>query len=141
MKNEMRYISFICFILTLSLFVVSVSAQPKDLRTLRDDKQSDGYVGVALVIGNSDYEHATKLNSPVNDAGDMGKTLSNLGFKVLKIRADATLEEMDSVVAEFGRELSANKGVGIFYYSGHGVQSYGKNYLIPVDASIPLENK
>lgn len=114
-------------------------AQQKDLQTKRDDLQSDGYVGVALVIGNSAYQFATKLNSPVNDANDMAEAFRKLGFKVLKVRTNATLSEMEAAIAEFDREISANQGVGVFYYSGHGVQSKGINYLIPVDANIPTE--
>lgn len=29
--------------------------------------------------------------------------------------------------------------VGLFYYAGHGVQSKGKNYLIPIEADIQSE--
>lgn len=140
MKNKVKSFSLLWLFFVLFVFAAGVAAQPKDLRLLRDDKQSDGFVGVALVVGNSDYKYTTRLKSPVNDAQDMAKTLSGLGFKVLKVRSDASLAEMDDAVAEFGRELAVNKGVGVFYYSGHGVQSDGKNYLIPVDANIPLES-
>jgi len=139
MKNRFTifilWSGLVCLICTFSVFT-----QQKDLKTVRNDKQSDGYVGVALVFGNSAYKFATVLTSPVNDANDMSNTLTALGFKVLKVRANATLEEMDVAIAEFGRELKKNGGVGVFYYSGHGVQSNGKNYLIPVDANIPLES-
>jgi len=30
-------------------------------------------------------------------------------------------------------------GSGLFYYAGHGVQSKGRNYLVPVDADIQSE--
>jgi formylglycine-generating enzyme required for sulfatase activity len=134
MKNLIIAFSFLTILFSVTF------AQPKDMRTIREDKKSDGYVGVALVIGNSAYKHATPLNSPVNDAGDMAKTFANLGFKVLSVRANAGFSEMDNAIAEFGRELEKNGGVGVFYYSGHGVQSNGKNYLIPIDANIPLES-
>src|SRR5262249_31113574 len=41
-------------------------------------------------------------------------------------------------VIDFGNKLQSND-VGLFYYAGHGVQSNGKNYLIPVDAEIEKE--
>lgn len=30
-------------------------------------------------------------------------------------------------------------GVGVFYFAGHGMQVGGKNYLIPVNASMTVE--
>jgi hypothetical protein len=129
---------FLPIIICLLLIVPTIAQ--KDLQTIRNDKQNDGYVGVALVIGNSNYQYATVLNSPVNDALDIGKTLELLGFKVLKVRTNANITEMETAIAEFGRELAKNQGVGVFYYSGHGVQAKGLNYLIPVEANIPTES-
>lgn len=38
------------------------------------------------------------------------------------------------------RLASSSDTVGFFYYAGHGVQSDGTNYLIPVGESIPSED-
>ncbi|MFK5971524.1 MAG: caspase family protein [Candidatus Marithrix sp.] len=43
--------------------------------------------------------------------------------------------EFDTVVQEFEDKLR-NYDVGLFYYSGHGLQEGGVNYLVPVDAKI-----
>ena len=88
---------------------------------------------IALVIGNSAYQQQS-LRNPVNDAEDVSKTLRNLGFSVdLKLNADQ--ESMEKAVQEFGRKLQANT-VGLFYFSGHGVQYGGSNYLIPIGAMV-----
>jgi uncharacterized caspase-like protein len=134
---EKKLFSLGVFLLLISL--TSSTFSQKDLRTANGYKQSNGYVGVALLIGNSDYQFATKLNSPVNNANDLAKVLKELGFKILPVRANATLAEMETAIAEFERELAANTGVGVFYYSGHGIQSKGLNYLLPTDANIPTE--
>jgi regulator of sirC expression with transglutaminase-like and TPR domain len=43
-------------------------------------------------------------------------------------------------VTRLKNRLTAARGsYGFFYYAGHGVQSGGENYLIPVDANIPSE--
>ena len=34
---------------------------------------------------------------------------------------------------------SAQGGVGLFYYSGHGIQVDGSNYLVPIDADIQMK--
>jgi hypothetical protein len=44
---------------------------------------------IALVIGNSTYQHTSKLRNPINDARLMAQTLRELGFKVLE-RTDVT---------------------------------------------------
>lgn len=95
---------------------------------------------VALVIGNGDYQAATKLINPVNDAADIGEVLVGLGFDV-EVRIDADLDTMEKAVLRFGNKLAGSTdSVGFFYYAGHGVQSNGENYLIPVDARLSAES-
>jgi uncharacterized caspase-like protein len=88
---------------------------------------------VALVIGNSSYKQSP-LKNPVNDATDVAATLRGLGFSVI-LRTNANRRQMVEAVREFGAQLKRG-GVGFFYYAGHGVQSRGSNYLIPVGAEI-----
>jgi tol-pal system protein YbgF len=86
---------------------------------------------IALVIGNADYQNSPLKNS-VNDAEDIALSIKGLGFKVTLIK-NASQEEMEESIAEFGKALSSNT-VGLFYYSGHAVQYNGSNYLIPIGA-------
>ena len=89
----------------------------------------------ALVIGNSNYTGISRLNNPVNDANDMEAALRGLGFTVEKI-LDGTLEQMENAVLNLSRRLGASRdSYGFFFYAGHGVQSSGENYLIPVQAN------
>jgi len=92
----------------------------------------------ALVIGNSSYAVAP-LKNPVNDAEDMAHMLRTLGFRVT-LRQNATHRQMIEAVGELGQQLRAG-GVGLFYFAGHGVQSRGRNYLIPVNADISSESQ
>ncbi|GHV70704.1 hypothetical protein AGMMS49928_19490 [Spirochaetia bacterium] len=93
----------------------------------------------ALVIGNSAYTNITRLTNPVNDANDMTAVLQNLGFQVDKV-LNGSLDQMESAAIRLKNRLSANPGAyGFFFYAGHGVQSNGDNYLIPVDAEIKSE--
>jgi hypothetical protein len=94
----------------------------------------------ALVIGNGNYVHTTRLNNPVNDANDMATTLQNLGFTVDKV-LNGTQDQMVSAIVRLKNRLSVSRNsYGFLFYAGHGVQSNGENYLIPVDANIPTEN-
>ena len=93
---------------------------------------------VALVVGNSSYLMGP-LKNPVNDAEDMAKVLPTLGFRVTLLR-NATHQQMIEAINAFGQELKKG-GVGLFYFAGHGVQSKGRNYLIPVNARIEAESQ
>jgi len=90
---------------------------------------------VALVIGNSTYQTAPKLPNPVNDARLMSDTLLSLGFFVVGggARLDLDKAGFDAALAEFRKEL-IGADVALFYYAGHGVETHGLNYLVPVDA-------
>jgi uncharacterized caspase-like protein len=93
---------------------------------------------VALVIGNSSYA-VGPLKNPVNDAEDMAQSLRTLGFRV-SLRQNATHRQMIEAIGELGQQLKAG-GVGLFYFAGHGVQSRGRNFLIPVNADISSESQ
>ncbi|GEM_PF-1047762 len=90
----------------------------------------------ALVVGNGAYE-STPLKNPTNDARAMAATLRALGFDVIHLE-NASQAVMEDAVNTLGRQL-AKGGVGLFYFAGHGVQSAGRNYLIPVNSGISSE--
>ena len=95
---------------------------------------------IALVIGNSAYTAVSPLANPKNDADLMAKTLRSVGFEVTKL-TDADQRAMKQAMLDFGRKLRGGVEAGLFYYSGHGVQAKGENYLIPVDAAIKDEGE
>ena len=87
----------------------------------------------ALVIGNDAYEDAP-LSGPVNDAKDMASTLEELGFLVTTL-TDGTQRQMEDALRAFGRSVGEGD-TALFYFSGHGAQTKGVNYLIPIQADI-----
>lgn len=92
---------------------------------------------IALIIGNSSYETVSALDNPTRDAELIASTLEQIDFQVTLL-IDATQIEMKQALSDFGRNLR-NGGAdttGLFYYAGHGVQSFGNNYLLPVDVSL-----
>jgi hypothetical protein len=96
---------------------------------------------IALIIGNSGYKVAP-LSNPGNDAQDMARALSQLGFEIINKdkMLNLTQKEMKEAIQAFGERIR-NGGVGLFYFAGHGVQVKGENYLIPVDAIITKEEE
>ena len=94
---------------------------------------------VALVIGNGKYDYKS-LTNPVNDATDMKSVLESIGFKVI-FKTNLNQAGMDKALRQFGSLLSKTKGVGFFYYAGHGARAGGRNYLIPTDNNrIKVQN-
>jgi formylglycine-generating enzyme required for sulfatase activity len=89
---------------------------------------------VALVIGNGAYANAPELTNPKNDAEDMAAALKALGFEVIH-GTNLDKRTMDRKILEFADALSGAE-VGVFHYSGHGLQVAGVNYLVPVDAQL-----
>jgi len=98
----------------------------------------DSNIRQALVIGNSEYRHAGRLRNPVNDARAIGSTLQQLGFDVTLL-TDADQRKMERAIRDFGDELRSRRGVGLFYYAGHGMQFDGENYLLPTDINPSTE--
>lgn len=91
---------------------------------------------VALVIGNKDYSTLGSLKNPINDARDMTAILTQKGFYVIPLE-NASQRQMEQAITQFANKIRSGKGVGLFYYAGHGVEVGGVNYLIPSDAQIP----
>jgi hypothetical protein len=95
---------------------------------------------IALIIGNSEYVHAPLAN-PVNDANLVAGTLKELGFQVLQ-HNNVSQKELKLAVRQFGDALekAGRDAVGLFYYSGHGIQFNGRNYMLPVNADLRRES-
>jgi hypothetical protein len=89
---------------------------------------------LALIIGNEGYRFTTPLRNPKNDARSMIRVLKDCGFDVIEV-IDGDAANMKTAIREFGYKLKSYE-VGLFYYSGHGIQIDDKNYIIPVDANL-----
>ena len=92
---------------------------------------------VALVIGNSAYQHTAALKNPSNDATDIAGKLRALGFEVID-GTDLSKGEMESRIRAFADKLQGSD-VGLFFYAGHGLAADGRNFLAPVDAKLQSE--
>jgi len=88
---------------------------------------------LALIIGNAKYSDKP-LQNPLNDSEDLAARLATLGFDVILVK-DGTLEKMRSAIRDFGSRIQGYES-SFVYFSGHGIEYKGRNYLIPVDASI-----
>ena len=85
----------------------------------------------ALVIGNAAYPGSGRLDNPVNDARSISAKLRSMGFVVTEV-VDANRARLVNSLAQFSR-TAANAEMTLLFYSGHGVQIYGTNYVLPID--------
>jgi TolB-like protein/Flp pilus assembly protein TadD len=110
------------FITVIFLFCISVYSQERRL---------------ALVIGNGDYGKISLAN-PINDAKSIEAALKGIGFEVERYE-NLDQKGMFRAIDNFGNKLK-NSDIGLFFYAGHGLQSKGFNYLMPVDATLKSES-
>ncbi len=89
---------------------------------------------LALVIGNSVYQHVPTLANPSQDARALGATLETMGFEVQTL-IDLEMASMGQAIRDFARR-SQDAEIALFFYAGHGIQVDDRNYLLPVNANI-----
>ena len=123
----MMQFHFLRLILLALVFFIGFSAS-----LLADERTRQ-----ALIIGNSKYQKVKRLKNPVNDAMLMNEALREVGFQTTLV-TDSSRREMKEAMHEFAKNLNSNS-IGLFYYAGHGLEVNGRNYLVPVDASIGSE--
>ncbi|WP_373504248.1 caspase family protein [Aestuariivirga sp.] len=112
----------VCLALVLSLSGSGLADTPKTLK------------GVALVIGQSKYEHLDPLINPGNDAQGVAKLFTDLGFNVTTT-LDRDTRKLRRDLANFAVDAEGSD-VAVVYYSGHGIEAGGENWLVPVDADV-----
>lgn len=89
---------------------------------------------VALLIGNCNYGGESQLQNPINDARALGHKLQELGFEVIVVE-DGDKQAIDRAL-NLVCQKAMNADVGFVFYSGHGIQYNGENYMIPIGAGI-----
>jgi hypothetical protein len=90
---------------------------------------------VALVIGNGAYKNASKLNNPTNDAKAISGMLQSAGFDEVALHENLGIRELRRAISDFAG-MARDADTAVVYYSGHGIEVNGINYLIPIDAVL-----
>ena len=86
---------------------------------------------VALIVANAGYVKMGPLANPTNDARRMRGVLEGLGFEV-QVSENLGRAQMLDVLTRFA-QTSRGADTAMIFYSGHGFEADGVNYLIPVD--------
>lgn len=89
---------------------------------------------VALIVGNSKYKSVYSLKNAVSDSASVSAVLSRLGFEVIEV-SDVTKADFETALDKFSA-AAEDAEAAVFYYSGHGFQLGGSNFLVPTDAKL-----
>jgi hypothetical protein len=92
---------------------------------------------LALVIGNDSYQNVQPLKNARADAKAIALELKAVGFDVT-LKQDLTQKMMKSALRDFKAQVAGGDEV-VFYFSGHGVQFGGTNFLVPIDITADSE--
>ncbi|MEO7922594.1 MAG: caspase family protein [Chitinophagaceae bacterium] len=94
----------------------------------------------ALVIGVKNYKYVDKLQNTLNDAQDMAAILKSKGFTVIEVYDPKNKREMQEGIRKYFSLIRDKKdAAGLVFYSGHGMQVDGTNYLIPCEANPEIK--
>jgi Caspase domain len=93
---------------------------------------------IALLIGNGGYEHVPTLPNAKNDATALAAALRNAGFQSVTLKTDLKRDEIMAALSDFARAADSADWA-VVYYSGHGIEYRGSNYLIPIDARLLVD--
>jgi hypothetical protein len=118
--------------------VLITGSHTEGLVTVQSSAPNQAVTRLALVIGNSAYQ-ASPLKNPSKDATDVASFLRSVGFEVIELY-DADLNSFRSLSDKFV-EKAQRYDVAMFFYSGHGIEINGQNYLVPVDADIQKDEE
>jgi hypothetical protein len=117
-------------VVALSCFTAILSGQSRAIHPITVERR------LALVIGNANYGRSPLVN-PIHDAESVATELRSLGFLV-DVSTNVNLRQLTQAIDAFAGHLQTGD-LALFYYSGHGIQATGENYLLPVDYQAATE--
>jgi|GEM_PF-4901053 len=92
---------------------------------------------VALVMGVWEYDAPGLANLPgiEADVKRFAERVTQLGFEVTIVK-NPNIAEAKDAIDQFGERLKEANTIGLFYFSGHGGEFEGSNFLIPRKANL-----
>lgn len=118
----------------LFLFIIIISIFFKFSYSQCNSEEIRNLKKTALIIGEKQYKSSRLgvLNNTANDANDISDSLRKIGFET-EPYIDIDLKRTKDVIEKWLATLK-DYDVALFYFSGHGAEVEGTNYLFPIDA-------
>ena len=120
-----------CLLIIVNSLIFCFNVESQDILSSKNNKR------LALVVGNNDYIYGPVLKNAVNDADLISKCLKELNFEVI-IGKNLDKKSFEDSIKSFFRKKD-DYDIILFFYAGHGMQLYGENYLIPIDAKLEIK--
>jgi hypothetical protein len=120
---NLRHLSVLC--LAFGLLQLSLGVAAADKR-------------VALLIGNSSYRGVTPLENPLRDVGILNAALTRVGFDKVETKVNLDRDSMIKTLRTFEDEAN-DADIAVIYFSGHGLEMNGENFLVPIDARLATD--
>ncbi|MEM7689371.1 MAG: caspase family protein [Pseudomonadota bacterium] len=119
----MKLTRFMSAFITLLAFALAAGAQAKQ---------------VALVVANAEYQNTSKLANPLKDASLVSAALQEAGFDIVELGTNLTRVQFMERLRAF-RSAADGAEAALVYFAGHGIESDGRNWLLPTDAALDAE--
>ena len=103
-----------------------------------ENPSPDGLKRLAFTIGSGNYTELSSLPNARRDAAIIANRLADMGFDAIEIAEDIDSKNLINLPAYIG-ERARDADIVVVFYAGHGVETGGVNYLVPVDATIGNE--
>lgn len=118
--------NILAFFLSLIVVAACQTVEDSETKTVK-----------ALIIGNAYSSSLYSLDTPIRDAEMIADKLRLQGHQVLSA-FDETGVRLERIVDDYISQLDRSD-VALLYYSGHGVQEDGSNYLLTNDfQAVPI---
>tara|TARA_B100001250_G_scaffold124041_1_gene105410 strand:+ start:2692 stop:4242 length:1551 start_codon:yes stop_codon:yes gene_type:complete len=119
--------------------------KPNELTSPSDENLKDNINWgnyYALIIGNNNYQHWSKLETAVNDAKVVASILEDKYNFEVELLINKNHDEMKDAIFEMRDKLEAWDNL-LIYYAGHGEldTDEGRGYWIPIDADTKKRSK
>lgn len=119
------------FLISSLFFIVNLSFG--QLKSLGEKPMEQKGKRAAIIFANQNYDNNKYvLSKTLQDAIEMKRTLEFLGFDILLFKTDLKRPDFLKALFEVENKLK-NYDLVFFYYSGHGLEKDGINYMVPVD--------
>jgi Caspase domain len=122
----------------LALLLLAIVLSPAGAKAVGEQNPAvQARSRLAIVIGNSDYASTRieDLANAKNDAVKLADSLTRLKFDVL-LGTNLSADGFEKLFQEADKKVPTASAVLVFY-SGHGLQLQGQNYLLPTDTPDP----
>jgi hypothetical protein len=134
-----KILLIICLLIFLAIPSIIYAQETKNIIETESGEKEKRVERIAIIIGINGYLNISPLKYAVKDAQLIGNALSKKGvFDVTEITDESSIKPTKhNIMDTLDEMLELSKldmlKTFVFFFSGHGFQNNGKNYLAPIE--------